>query len=77
MSKVKKPRGKLIPFEPVKEPWAEYQLADGNVLRIRYNMIAIYDTGKKNPDGKPRYNFTTNPSIGIFTEEEGYVRMKR
>ena len=79
MSKsMKIPEGsKIVPFEPIKEPWSEYQLADGNVLRLRTNMIAIYDTGKKNPDGKPVYLWKTNPSAMIFTEEEGYVRMKR
>ena len=34
-------------------------------------------TGKKNPDGKPVYLWKTNPSAMIFTEEEGYVRMRR
>ena len=72
------PKGsKLVPFEPIKEPWCEYALADGNTIRIRVNVIAIYDTGRKNPDGKPNYIITNNLSIGTFTEDEGYVRFKR
>ena len=27
--------------------------------------------------GKPIYNIQTNLSIGVFTEEEGYVRLNR
>ena len=77
MSKVIIPKGKLVPFEPIREPWAEYQLADGNFLRVRLNLIAIYNTGKNNPDGKPIYTFTSNFSVGVFTEEEGYVRMPK
>ena len=77
MSKAIKLKGKLVPFEPIREPWGEYQLADGNFLRVRLNIIAVYNTGKKNPDGKPNYTIQSNFSIGTFTEEEGYVRMPK
>ena len=52
MMEAKKPIGKVVPFEAVHEPWCEFQLADGNLLRVRLNLIAVYNTGKINPDGK-------------------------
>ena len=77
MMEDKKPIGKVIPFEAIQEPWCEFQLADGNLLRVRLNLIAVYNTGKINPDGKPNYHIQSNFSIGTFTPEEGYVRMER
>ncbi len=61
---------KIVPFEPIKEPWSEYILADGNILRIRTNLIAVKDMGTTGADKVPNYFVRTNLSVGGFTREE-------
>lgn len=70
--------GKIVPFEDVVgAQWQEYNLADGNVLRFKCELLKILDTGKKNPAGEPAYNIQTHVMVTVFTEEQGYVRKKR
>lgn len=51
----KTPKGRIVGFEPVSEPWAEYQLDDGNILRIKIVVTKIIqpEAGQPGPDGKP------------------------
>ncbi len=58
---------KIVPFEPIREPWSEYTLADGNILRLRTNLIAIKNRGTVS---RPNYHVRTNLSLGSFTKEE-------
>ena len=71
--------GKLVPFEEVVGPqWQEYNLADGNMLRLKVELLKGLATGQKNPNtGEPIYNFELHTVATVFTEEQGYVRMKR
>jgi len=40
------------------EIWNEYQLADGNVLRVKYVLKAVYTiNGELDPNGTPIYGF--------------------
>ena len=74
----RKIEGKIIPFEEVVGArWQEYNLADGNVLRIKVELLKVLSTGKKNPAGEPIYNIMTHPVMVVFTEEQGYVKMKK
>lgn len=68
---------KLVFFETVREPWNEYNLADGNVLHVKTILLKVTSPGTKNPDGSPVYNFQTKVVARVFTEEEGYVRTER
>jgi len=72
-------KGKITPFEEIRGPkWQEYQLADGNLLRIKMEVLKILSTGQKNPQtGEPIYNFQTNITATVYTEEQGYVRAKK
>ena len=69
--------GKLALFETVKEDWNEYDLADGNTLRLKTVLLKVLDTGTKNPTGEPRYNFQTHIIANVFTPEQGYVKLKK
>jgi len=44
-----------LEFKPTSEPWTEYKLQDGNILRVRAIMISATDTGKKDSKGRPMY----------------------
>lgn len=43
-----------VPFEIVKEPWAEYQMLDGGALRVRHILQRVFvvldDAGKQMVD---------------------------
>jgi len=70
--------GKLMPFEEIGgAKWQEYTLADGNLLRIKFELLKVLDSGQKKPTGEPIYNIEFHPTMVVFTEEQGYVRMKR
>jgi len=70
--------GKVVPFEEVTGPqWQEYNLADGNVLRLKVELLKVLSTGQKSPVGEPVYNFQTHIVSTVFTEEQGYVRMRK
>lgn len=43
-----------LQFEPVKEPWAEYELMDGGKFRIRSTIHRIFWQVDEN--GAPRYD---------------------
>lgn len=52
--------GEQISFTPISEPFAEYHLEDGNVVRIKLVLLRIVKTDRKNLDGTPLYAFTQN-----------------
>ena len=35
-----------VPFEIVKEPWAEYEMLDGGRLRVRHILQRLFDAGE-------------------------------
>ena len=72
-------RGKIVPFEEVSGPqWQEYNLADGNMLRLKVELLKVLATGQKNPNtGEPIYSFELHTVATVFTEEPGYCRLKR
>jgi len=73
-----KSMGKLMPFEEVRgAKWQEYNLVDGNLLRIKFELLKVMATGNKKPNGEPLYNIEFHPTIVVFTEEQGYVRAKK
>jgi hypothetical protein len=41
-----------------KEPWVEYQLEDGTLLRFRFTACSFRRTGKMTALGDPEYSFT-------------------
>jgi len=46
---------KMIDYVAKTEPWAEYVMEDGSVLRVRAVVTKIVDTGQLAPDGMPLY----------------------
>lgn len=40
------------------EPWVEYQLDDGTLLRFRWTACQFRLTGNKTPQGDPEYSFS-------------------
>lgn len=40
------------------EPWVEYQLDDGTLLRFRFTACSFRKTGKETAQGDPEYAFS-------------------
>lgn len=52
------PRAKrMIEFAADQEPWAQYRLENGAIVRIRIMMVKAMDSGEFSPDGLPMINF--------------------
>ena len=62
--------GKIVDFEPIKEEFSKYLLADGNVLKLKVVLLKVKRTDKINPDGTPLYNFSTQVVATVTTADE-------
>ena len=76
----KERKGKISPKPPVlpiidnrplveilkqEEKWSEYDLADGNRLRVKPLVMDVHKTNLPGPDGNPQYNVRTTFIIDI------------
>lgn len=54
-----------VPFRPFSEPWAEYHLEDGSVLRFRSTVTQVVRAvTEKNADGSPLYiTYSSNQMV--------------
>jgi hypothetical protein len=50
-------------FETIQEPWNEYHLTDGTVLRVKLALVTIAKTNKYNDHGEPIYLVNAQPTI--------------
>jgi hypothetical protein len=64
-----------------KNPWSDFTLADGTVIRIRPDLVnASRELGKYNPQGQPTYHFSVGVSVAIVAPPalmEGYRPSRR
>ena len=48
------------------EPWNEYQLVNGKILKIKFVAMAIYEAvSEKLPDGTPLYIITSQNIVRL------------
>ena len=47
--------GDVVPFTPFNEPWAEYHLEDGSVVRFRSTITQVIKLWDKGEGGDPVY----------------------
>jgi len=50
-----------LTFETISEPWTEYKLSDGTILKMK--IIGLKAFRVLYPDGKPAYNNEGDPFI--------------
>lgn len=50
------PKSGLLEFAADAEPWAQYKLENGAILRVRTVLVKVAETGQFTPDGFPIYN---------------------
>ena len=53
------------------EPWSEYQLSDGNVIKVKNVLKIVYKIdGKTNPDGSPVYGCESQVVVSLKQVEK-------
>lgn len=53
------------------EPWVEYQLEDGTLLRFRFSACSFRKTGKQTDQGDPEYSFAHSLQIETHAPKAG------
>jgi hypothetical protein len=55
-----------VPFTSSREPFSEYELEDGSVLKVRNVATSILRIqGQFTPDGRPIYIVLTTPAVKV------------
>jgi hypothetical protein len=58
-----------IGFQAIKEPFAEYLLDDGNVMRIKLVLTKAFKTGERNTNGEPVYSMLWG-TVAVVDEKQ-------
>lgn len=61
--------GDRLDFTAIVEPWAEYHLEDGTVVRIKTVLTRVVKTEEKNQLGNSVYAWSTNQVVDIQEKE--------
>ena len=61
--------GKVIEFSVIGEPWAEYQLADGNTARVKAVATRFIKLPEKNDDGTDEYILQSQTVLSVSPNE--------
>jgi hypothetical protein len=56
---------KLVEYAAKSEPWCEYQLEDGTILRVRIMVCKVIDEDKFTDDGYPQYQLRMQQVIDM------------
>jgi hypothetical protein len=63
--------GELVEIEKSSEPWAEYQLSDGTIFKIKIVMSEIWRLdGEFDAAGNPTYFFKAAPLTSVRAPDE-------
>ena len=64
--KVEFQEGTLIEVIESSEPWSEYKLSDGNVLRIKQAIMQVVKLDTKDAAGGDMYNVQAQPVVVVI-----------
>ena len=75
MTKIKTPDGKVhelieIDFECEKEPWIEYKLSDGTIMKLKLVLASVARSDQLNDRGEPFYFTQTMTQQRTFVPKE-------
>lgn len=62
--------GEMVTVVEQKEPWSEYRLEDGTLIRTKQTLMQIVKMDTPGPDGKPVYTMQTQPTIMVIPNIE-------
>ena len=61
-------------FEELKNPWSEYRLPDGRIMRCRHILMDVIHIGI-DPDGNPKYHLNFCAMVHIDPTERQKAEM--
>lgn len=59
-----------IDFDCEKEPWLEYRLSDGTVLKLKHILVSVARSNMMNEKGEPFYFTQTSTQQRCFVPKE-------
>ena len=62
--------GELANIVEQTEPWSEYRLDDGTIIRTKQTLMQLVKMDTPGPDGKPFYAMQTQPTIVVIPKVE-------
>ena len=68
--KLVKEYGEMVTVVEQKEPWSEYRLEDGTLIRTKQTLMQLVKMDTPGPDGKPVYTMQTQPTIMVIPNIE-------
>lgn len=58
--------GTLVDVKDAKEPWSEYTLDDGTIIRMKQTVLQIVKIDGPMIDGVPQYSVQAQPIINVI-----------
>jgi len=64
-----------VPVRKADEPWSQYELEDGSVIRHKGVVTSVVRLNQYNPaDGKPIYLVLTSPVVVVDNVPDGLMK---
>jgi hypothetical protein len=61
--------GEFVTVVDQKEPWSEYILEDGTIIRTKQTLLQVVKMDEPGPDGKPVYNMQAQPNCSCYPKK--------
>ena len=61
---------KFVDVEVIKENWNTYETEDGSIIKQKYLISFIIDTGEKDEEGKSKYWFANNSITTVYSPKK-------
>jgi len=68
--KMEKETGELVNIVKQEEPWSEYYLEDGTIIRTKQTLLQLAKMDLPGPDGKPIYTMQSQPNIVVIPKND-------
>jgi len=61
--------GELVNIIEQNEPWSEYKLEDGTLIKTKQTVLQIVKMEELDPIGNPVYSIQTQPNLVVIPNE--------
>ena len=61
--------GEAVEFEATTEPWSQFKLADGSVVKVKSVLLSVVRLDEFTPQGDPVYQFQMQQIVGVVVPD--------